>query len=196
MLLARTLMLRRRFLATLPHTPWHNFHAPKPCIGLSFSAYDTQFRPSAIPDGGLGWWALMDIPAGVMLRHVAVADGSLHRVANEPELRSTGWDVDEAVHYGIGHKADHGAIYYLDPGTAANHADPTRSAAVEYIMRVPGEMQIRTIRDVKAGEEMFIDYASNFVPVDWFDALCEARGLTPLSKLGGAIDAMYSLDDA
>lgn len=133
----------------------------------------------------------MDIPKGTRMRYVSIEADTLHRFANEEELRATGWDMDEAVNYGIGHKIDRRAIFFLDPGTACNHADRTRQASVKYNMNRKGMMEIWTIRDVKAGEEMFIDYGDNFVDCDWFTELMVPRGLTPLSKLADEIDKMY-----
>jgi len=157
----------------------------------SFSReYPTEFRPSAT-GAGMGWWAIVDIPANTRLRRVTVQNGSLHSFPNEEALRATGWNIDDAVHYGIGHKADPHVIYYLDPGTACNHADPTRTASVKYKMEVPGEMEIWSITDIKAGEEMFIDYADNFGPCPWYDAICAERGLTPLSQLAEEINKLY-----
>ena len=104
----------------------------RPVEGDSFSEYATEYRASGVPDGGDGWWALVDIPAKTRLRRVTVADGTLLRFRSEAELRATGWEIDEAVHYGISHRNEPGAIFYLSPGTAANHADKTRTASVKY----------------------------------------------------------------
>jgi len=167
--------------------PWK-----KQATGPTFSQdYETEYRTSGVPDGGLGWWAKVDIPKGVRLRQVSVKDKTLHRFASEKELRATGWDIDEAVNYGIGHRSDRSAIFYLDPGTACNHADRTRQASVKYNMDVKGQMEIWSIRDVKAGDELFIDYGDNFTDCDWFVELMRPRGLIPLSQLAGEIDKMY-----
>jgi len=166
--------------------PWK-----KPAEGPTFPNSDkhpTEFRTSGVPGAGNGWWAKAFIPAGVRLRYLSVADGTLHRFADEKELRASGWDIDDAVNYGIAHKSDKDAIFYLDPGTACNHADKTRVASVKYNMEKKGVMEIWTIRDVNAGEEMFINYADNFVACPWFDRLCAERGLTPLSKLPEALE--------
>jgi len=107
----------------------------RPAEGRTFNAdYPTEFKPSQIQGGGFGWWAKVDIPAGVRLRQVSVADGTLHRFANEEELRKTGWEVDDLVNYGIAHKSDRDAIFFLNPGTMMNHADPSRTPAVQYNM--------------------------------------------------------------
>merc|ERR1712194_566093 len=39
--------------------------------------FATEFRPSAIPGAGNGWWAMVDIPKGTVLRRVSVEDGSM-----------------------------------------------------------------------------------------------------------------------
>ena len=100
--------------------------------------------------------------------------------------------MKDAVNYGIGHKADRGALYYLNPGTPCNHASPNKSVAVVYHMDKMGEMELWTVRDVKAGEELLIDYKEDYVACDWYDTLCNDNGLTPLSKLGFIVDAMYT----
>ena len=148
------------------------------------------FKNSSIEGAGKGWFAKTDIiPAGVRLRRVSVDDG----FADEDELRATGWDVDGAVHYGIGHKTDRSALYYLNPGTPCNHADPFRQVSAMYRMDKPGETDTWTVRDIKSGEEILIDYAEDYVECDWYDALCIQRNLTPLSKLGATINAMHRM---
>jgi len=175
----------------IPDLPWK-----KPVEGPSFSEeYPSEYRTSGVPDGGLGWWAKVDIPKGTRMRRVSVKDKTLHRFADEAELRATGWDIDDAVNYGIGHASDRAGIFYLDPGTACNHADRTRKASVQYNMSKKGMMEIWTIRDVKAGEEMFIDYGISFTDCDWFLELMTPRGLTPLSRLADEIDKMYRKPD-
>jgi len=167
--------------------PWK-----KPVGGPSFNQeYLSEYRASDVPNGGLGWWAKVDIPKGTRMRKVTLKDKTLHRFENEAELRATGWDIDDAVNYGIGHASDRSAIFYLDPGTACNHADRTRKASVQYNMTQKGMMEIWTIRDVKAGEEMFIDYGISFSDCDWFLELMLPRGLTPLSRLADEIEKMY-----
>ena len=53
-------------------------------------------------------------------------------------------------------------------------------------------MEIWTIKDIKDGEELFIDYGDNFVPCDWYDELAAQHGLTPLSQLSEAIEKMLA----
>ena len=54
------------------------------------------------------------------------------RFKSREDLEAAGWDLDDAVNYGIGHWRDPSAIFFLNPGTAVNHADKTREAAVMY----------------------------------------------------------------
>jgi hypothetical protein len=174
-----------------PPMPWKNMQGP---AAPSFcQKYRTEFKPSTIEGAGKGWWATTDIPAGVRLRRVTVDDGSLLRFADEEALRATGWDIDEAVHYGIGHKTDRSALYYLNPGTPCNHADPSRQVGAMYRMDKPGEMEMWSVRDIKAGEEILIDYAEDYVQCGWYDELCIQRNLTPLSKLGSTINSMHRM---
>jgi len=170
---------------------------PKPwgrqAEGPTFSSeYLVEFKPSQIPNAGRGMWATTDIPKGVMLRRLTVADGTLLRVGSEAELRATGWDVDDAVNYGIGHHKDASAIFFLNPGTAMNHADKTKEVSIEYNHDAEGVLEIWTKRSVKAGEEMFNDYGADFGPCAWYDDLQESRGNMPLSKLSDFISKMYS----
>ena len=135
--------------------PWksHKGENPTACK-LSFNQeFPTEFRPSQIPDCGNGWWALVDIPKGTRLRRVAVDNGTLFQFTSEKQLNEAGWDITEAVNYGIAHKTDPG-IFFLNPGTACNHADPSREVSVVYHMGAKGVMEIWTTKDVKAGEEM------------------------------------------
>ena len=151
--------------------PWKNN------IGTSAHSFSqehrTVFHESTIPGAGRGWFADMDIPAGVRLRRVTLEDGSLLRFPSEKELRATGWSVDEAVHYGIGHKKDRDAVFYLNPGTPCNHGDPSRVVSAEYHFDKPNEMELWSVRGIKAGEEIFIDYTKDYGFVDWYDKLCE-----------------------
>ena len=80
-------------------------------------------------------------------------NGSLYQITSENQLNEVGWDITEVVNYGIAHKTDTG-IFFLNPGTACNHADPSREASVAYDMSTKGVMEIWTMKDVKAGEEM------------------------------------------
>lgn len=169
--------------------PWK-----KEVCGPSFPSdceYGTEYKHSTVPGGGRGWFAKVDIPAGVLLRVCTLKDKTLHRFQDEKELRATGWDIDDAVNYGIGHKNDLSAIFYTDPGTACNHADRTKQPTVKYNYNKQGEMEIWTIRANKAGEEMFIDYGADFVSPAWYEDLMTERKLTPLSRLAAKIDSFY-----
>ena len=127
-----------------------------------------------------------------MLRRVTIKEGTLRRFGDLTEWTATGWDLHDAVNYGIGHKADTSAVFYLNPGTACNHADSTREASIRYNMDQPGVIELWTIKDVAAGEEMFNDYSHDFKPIQWYDAICKERNLgTPLSALPAMIEAMY-----
>ena len=114
-----------RTFSTMPRT-WG-----RPAEGPTFHPdFPTEFRPS--PIAGVGWWATVDIPKGTLLRRLSVADGTLVRFSSREDLEEAGWDLDDAVNYGIGHWRDPSAIFFLNPGTAVNHADKTREAAVMY----------------------------------------------------------------
>lgn len=158
--------------------------------------YPTVFRKSQIPNGGKGWWALVDIPANTMLRTVSVKDGTLLRFANEEELRATGWALEEAGNYGIAHKSDRDCIFYLNPGTMMNHADPTRRASARYCMSAAGQMEILTTRAVRKGEEIFNDYEADFSACPWFDELMLSLGRASLCKLGSAINEFVTGPEA
>jgi len=161
----------------------------KPAEGPTFNEkYPTEFRTSGVPDGGLGWWAKVDIPRNTRLRRVEVKHGSLIRVGSLEELKAAGWGVEDSVNYGIGHKKDSSAIYFLNPGTACNHADPTREVSIIYKHEEQDVFELWTVKDIKAGEEMFIHYSNAFGPCKWFDELHNAAGRTPLSQLGNVID--------
>jgi len=164
----------------------------KPATGPTFnSKYPIEFRKSLIEGAGNGTWALVDIPKGTRLRRVAVADGTLLRFQSEKELKVAGWDIDDAVNYGIGHFADPSSIYFLNPGTAMNHADKTREQSVKYVHDEEGVLELWTVKDVKAGEEMFNQYHKDFAPCKWYDELQRSRGNVPLSQLNDYISAMY-----
>lgn len=153
--------------------------------------YATEFRESTIPMCGNGWFAKVDIPAGVRMRRISIEAGSLFRFTEE-EFKATGWNPDEAVNYGIGHWMDPAAIFFLKPGTAVNHADPTREATIEYRHCEPGVMELWTSKDIKAGEEMFCDYARDYAPCPWYDKMQNDRGNTPLSQIPAYINSLYA----
>jgi hypothetical protein len=140
----------------------------------------------------MGWWAKTDIPAGVLLRTSSVDDGSFVRFANEEEFHSTGWEVDEAVHYGISLKADPDALYFSNPGIPCNHADPSREPSVEYRLVKPGLMEVWTISEIKAGDEIFTDYTKCFLECDWYDKLVCEHGLVPVAQIGHIINKQHS----
>ena len=170
----------------MAETPWG-----KPAEGPTFNEkYPTEFRPSAIPDAGNGWWAKVDIPKGTRLRRVSVKDGSLIKIADLDALKSSGWGVEDSVHYGIGHRKDTTVIYFLNPGTACNHADPTRETSIRYHHDEKDVYELYVVKDVKAGEEMFINYGESFVRVPWFEELHLPNKRTPLASLGPIIDLM------
>jgi predicted phosphodiesterase len=178
---------------TKPIAPWKAHSNATECKKSFTQDFKTVFKESQVQ--GNGWWTLEDIPANTRLRRVAVDDGTLYRMGSEAELRASGWDMQDVVNYGIAHKADLGAIFFLNPGTACNHADPTRVASVRYDMTVKGVMEIWTTVDLKAGEEMFIDYGEDFVKCDWYDKLMKGQGQTPLCDLAAEIDKMYAPSD-
>jgi len=181
-----TKTIMRGFRTSIPK-PWG-----KPVDGATFnSCYATEFRKSQIAGAGNGWFALVDIPAGTRLRRVAVADGTLLRLSKE-DLTTSGWDVDDAVNYGIGHHQDASSIYFLNPGTTMNHADKTRAPSVTYVHDEEGALELCTIKDVKAGEEMFNEYHKDFAPCQWYDELQRSRGNVPLSQLNDHINELYN----
>jgi len=145
-----------------------------------------------IEGAGMGWWAKVDIPAGVLLRTSSVEDGSFIRFANEQELRKTGWEISESVHYGISLKADPGALYFSNPGIPCNHADPSRTPSVAYQLVKTALMEIRTLTDIKAGEEILTDYTKSFLECDWYDKLAHEHGLIPVGKIGHLINGQHS----
>lgn len=176
-----------RGLKTFVPKPWG-----KPVHGSSFtSCYETEFRKSNISGAGNGWFALVDIPAGTRLRRVEVNDGTLLRFSKE-EFMANGWDIDDAVNYGIGHHQDKSSIYFLNPGTTMNHADKTREPAVKYVHDEEGVIELWTVRDIKAGEEMLNEYHKDFAPCQWYDELQRSRGNVPLSQLNDHINTLYS----
>jgi len=172
-------------------TPWG-----KPAEGTTFNAeYPTEFRASGIPECGNGWWAKVDIPKNTRLRRVAVDEGSLIRVDSLEELQASGWGLEDSVNYGIGHKKSPQAIYFLNPGTACNHADPSREVSIRYFHSEKDVFELWTVKDVKAGEEMFISYSRDFGSCKWFDDFHNSAGRVPLSQLGDVIDSsMRPLD--
>merc|ERR1711907_279180 len=161
--------------------------------GPSFNPeYPVEFRESQISAAGLGTWALCDIPSNVRIRRCTVADGTLLTFANLEEYMQSGWDLDDACNYGIGHKACAHDICYLNPGTAMNHADITRKPSFRYAFPERGVIEIWTIRDVKEGEEIFNDYGADFGYVAWYDEFQKSRGNVPLSYLPEIIAKMYT----
>ena len=173
-----------RTFSTMPRT-WG-----RPAEGPTFHPdFPTEFRPS--PIAGVGWWATVDIPKGTLLRRLSVLDGSLVRFSSREDLEEAGWDLDDAVNYGIGHWRDPSAIFFLNPGTAVNHADKTREAAVMYNHDEPNVLELYTTKDVKAGEEMLCDYDRDYAPCPWYDELQRSRGNVPLSQLNAEIEKMY-----
>jgi hypothetical protein len=131
----------------------------------------------------------VDIPKDTVLRRVSVDEGSMVRISSLDELNATGWDIDDTVNYGIGHKQEPDSIMFLSPGTACNHADPTREISIQYLHDEFGVFKLVTTKEVNAGEEMFISYSRDFAACKWFDDLHAERGNIPLSKLGDIINA-------
>lgn len=169
----------------MPEKPWG-----KPAEGPTFNEkYPTEFKLSGIPDAGLGWWAKVDIPKGTRMRRVSVKDGSLCKIGSLDELKATDWGTEDSVNYGVGHRKDSSSIYFLNPGTACNHADPTRQVSVIYKHDEPDVFEIWTVKDIKAGDEMFISYSQAFGACKWFDEYHNEAGRQPLSQLGDIIDA-------
>lgn len=161
-------------------------------LGHTFNPdFATEVRQSQIPGAANGWWALVDIPAGVRLRRVCVADGSLVSFDSLDKLEATGWDLDECVHYGIGHHKDPSSVFFLNPGTAMNHSDRTRETAIKYVHDEKGVLELWTVKDIQAGEEMFNDYGADFGKCPWYDEMQFSRGNVPLSHLAETIEAMY-----
>lgn len=135
---------------------------------------------------------MCDIPPGVMVRRCTLADGTLRTFARSEDLVQSGWDLDDACNYGIGHKACADDICYLNPGTAMNHADVTRTPSFRYSFPERGVVEIWSMRDVSEGEEVFNDYGADFGKVPWYDELQKSRGNVPLSLLPEVIAKMYT----
>ena len=167
--------------------PWKN-EISTSCPKSFNQEYPTEFRASEI--AGTGYFALVDIPKNTRLRQVAVDNGTLYRFSSEAGLKEAGWDIDDAVNYGIAHKNEPNKVFFLNPGTACNHADPSREVSIAYNMSTPGIMEIWTVRDVKAGEEMLCDYSEDYKECPWFDKLCRDRGVTPLCDLAREVEIM------
>jgi len=164
--------------------PWS-----KPVKGLSFNPrFETEFRKSQIKNSGFGWWSKTNIPSNVPLRRASLLDGSLFRFENEKELLSTKWNINEMARYGIGHKLDSGAIFFLNPGTMMNHADPSREPSVYYKFPEKGIIEIWTTKAIKKGEEIFNDYEYDFVKCNWYDDLQIRNGNIPISMIGNEIN--------
>ena len=170
----------------------------RPC-GRTDVPSGLSHRVPAFPIAGVGWWATVDIPRGTLLRRLSVADGTLVCFSSREDLEEAGWDLDDAVNYGIGHWRDPSAIFFLNPGTAVNHADKTREAAVMYNHDEPNVgapipsqvLELYTTKDVKAGEEMLCDYDRDYAPCPWYVELQRSRGNVPLSQLNAEIEKMY-----
>lgn len=174
-----------RSLSAVPKT-WG-----KPAEGHTFNShYPTEFRQSQIYGAGNGWYAKVDIPGGTCLRRVSVADGTLLRFESLEEIETAGWDFDETVNYGIGHHSDSSAIYFLNPGTAMNHSDSSREASVIYSHKEKDVFELWTVKDIKAGEEMFNAYHVDFGPCAWYDEHHRSRGNIPISQLNDEIEAI------
>lgn len=174
--------------------PWRNPLGFK-CAKSFAQRWETVFKQSTIPGCGRGWFATKDIPKGTQLRYVSVKNGTLLRFRNYKELMATGWKLEEAVNYGIGHKSEPKSIFWLSPGTPINHSDPPM-ASVAYDMSVRGEMKLYTVRDVKAGEELFLNYRTDYPPCAWYDDLCNSKGLIPLTQIPQVIDQMAKSQDS
>lgn len=169
-----------RSLSAIPKT-WG-----KPPEGPTFNAdYPTEFRKSQIEGAGNGWYAKVDIPSGTRLRRVSVADGTLLRFESLEEIEKAGWDFDETVNYGIGHFLDSSAIYFSNPGTAMNHS---REPSVKFSHKEKDVFEVWTVKDIKAGEEIFNAYHADFGPCAWYDEHHRSRGNIPLSQLNDELE--------
>ena len=75
---ARSGSVKRCLSSAVPKTWGH------PAEGPTFNKdYPTEFRTSQIEGAGNGWWSKVDIPAGVRLRRVSVADGTLLKFGSQ-----------------------------------------------------------------------------------------------------------------
>eukprot|EP00929_Paragymnodinium_shiwhaense_P035223 TRINITY_DN19045_c0_g1_i1.p1 TRINITY_DN19045_c0_g1~~TRINITY_DN19045_c0_g1_i1.p1 ORF type:complete len:225 (-),score=21.15 TRINITY_DN19045_c0_g1_i1:389-1063(-) len=206
--------------ATQMPKPWENPVGASNCTlaGPTFNeTFPSEFRESGIKGAGRGWFAVGKIPKGTRLRRLSVKDGSLLRFESYEDLMGrTGWtDFRETVHYAIGlassssesvpegsplplssgNGKEASSIYFLNPGTACNHAFPM-PASIEYRFsdgKATGgddTCELWTCRDVDAGEEMFIDYSQAFSKCTWYDERARTYGDVPLSWLAEEIRAM------
>ena len=169
--------------------PWD-----RPVAGDTFNTnFNTEFRRSEIDGAGNGWFTLDDIPNGTMMRRVSIAEGSLLKFTTAEDFLATGWDLRRAADYGIGLHGIPDAIYFLNPGTTMNHADSTRDAAVKYVYNHVGdEIELWTVRDIQAGEEMLSVYQDDFAPVDWYDELQHTHGNTAIWEIPQLIESLYA----
>lgn len=159
--------------------PWE-----RPIQVFSFNqTYQTEFRKSQIENAGFGWWANCNIPANVKLRSFNIADSTLLRFENEQELLATNWNINEMVNYGIGHKLDTSAIFFLKPGIRMNHADPLREPSVVYKFPQKDSIEIWTIKAIAKGEEFFNNYGYDFVECNWYDDFQMRHGNMPISMI-------------
>jgi len=152
----------------------------KEALGHTF-LYNTEFRPSSIPNSGNGWWAKEDIPSNACIRKVSIKDNTLIQFSNAEELQNTQWDPIEYVNYGIGHPLEPTCIFFLNPGTAMNHS--THHFNVRYNMEKRDVMEIWSIRDIKKGEELFNNYSADFGQCQWYNKLCYPNTVVPISQV-------------
>merc|ERR1712007_309413 len=89
----------------------------------------------------------------------------------------------------MGH-GDSSAIYFLNPGTAMNHSDSSREASVIYSHEEKDVLELWTVKDIKAGEEMFNAYHVDSGPCAWYDEHHRSRGNIPISQLNDEIEAV------
>lgn len=157
----------------------------EPALADPFESLLVRVAPSGIPGAGEGLFAAVDLPPGTVCAvysGVRVAQAEVDRRAWDLNGNTITLDEEDGTVIDVPPRWASTAAYCASLGHKANHGEPQNAEYAPLSHPRFGDVKcVRTVRDVRAGEEILVSYgydesegADDQMPA-WYAAALEAR---------------------